>query len=123
MDAEAVARSRAHLRRCAPHRHTPIARTAASDAGRPNTADVNAIIDAVTDTLTEQDGETIGGWKIGLVYSPRQVPMICPLFDSRLFASPARVPLDAHAFVAHRAGNLVPADAGICRAREALSCR
>ena len=38
-------------------------------------------------------GETIGGWKIGFVYSPRQKPMICPLFDSRLFASPARVPL------------------------------
>ena len=58
-----------------------------------DTADVNAITDAVTETLTTQDGEAIGGWKIGLVYSPRQVPMICPLFESRLFESPARVPL------------------------------
>ncbi len=58
-----------------------------------NTADVNAITDAVTEELVAHDGETIGGWKIGFVYSPRQAPMICPLFDSRLFASPARVPL------------------------------
>ena len=57
------------------------------------TDDVNAIVDAVTGELTAHDGETIGGWKIGFVYSPRQQPMICPLFDSRLFASPARVPL------------------------------
>ena len=55
-----------------------------------NTADVNAIVNAVTERLT---GETIGGWKIGFVYSPRQAPMICPLFNSRLFRSPARVPL------------------------------
>lgn len=58
-----------------------------------NTADVNAITDAVTAELTAHDGEVIGGWKIGFVYSPRQPPMICPLFESRLFASPARVPL------------------------------
>ena len=64
------------------------------EACRPaNTADVNAIVDAVTDQLTKQAGETIGGWKIGFVYSPRQKPMICPLFNSRLFRSPARVPL------------------------------
>lgn len=54
-----------------------------------NTADVNAIIDAVTRELDEP----IGGWKIGFVYSPRQKPFICPLFQSRLFKSPARVPL------------------------------
>ena len=54
-----------------------------------NTADVNAIVDAVTREL----GEPIGGWKIGFVYSPRQKPFICPMFRSRLFASPARVPL------------------------------
>lgn len=54
-----------------------------------NTADVNAIIDAVTRELDE----AIGGWKIGFVYSPRQKPFICPLFHSRLFKSPARVPL------------------------------
>lgn len=58
-----------------------------------NTDDVNAIVDAVTAELTATGIETIGGWKIGFVYSPRQKPMICPLFDSRLFQSPARVPL------------------------------
>jgi 2-keto-4-pentenoate hydratase len=64
------------------------------EACRPqNTADVNAIVDAVTAELTVPGGETIGGWKIGFVYSPRQKPMICPLFVSRLFRSPARVPL------------------------------
>jgi len=57
------------------------------------TADVNAIVDAVTVELTTSGDETIGGWKIGFVYSPRQKPMICPLFHSRLFDSPARVPL------------------------------
>lgn len=56
------------------------------------TDDVNAIVDAVTAELTAHDGETIGGWKIGFVYSPRQKPMICPLFHSRLFSSPAQVP-------------------------------
>lgn len=59
------------------------------DCKPANTADVNAIVDAVTGAL----GEAIGGWKIGFVYSPRQKPFICPLFRSRLFASPARVPL------------------------------
>ena len=58
-----------------------------------NAADVNAIVDAVTARLTTELSETIGGWKIGFMYKPRQRPMICPLFDSRLFASPARVPL------------------------------
>jgi 2-keto-4-pentenoate hydratase len=57
---------------------------------KPKSADdVNAIIDAVTGQLDE----SIGGWKIGFLYSPRQKPVICPLFDSRLFASPARVPI------------------------------
>jgi 2-keto-4-pentenoate hydratase len=46
----------------------------------------------VTDWLVGEGGETIGGWKIGFVYSPRQKPMICPLFHSRLFRSPASVP-------------------------------
>jgi len=60
------------------------------DSCKPKSADdVNAIIDAVTDQLNEP----IGGWKIGFLYSPRQKPVICPLFDSRLFDSPARVPL------------------------------
>jgi 2-keto-4-pentenoate hydratase len=50
--------------------------------------EANAIIDAVTSQLDE----TIGGWKIAFVYMPRQMPFICPLFHSRLFRSPARVP-------------------------------
>jgi 2-keto-4-pentenoate hydratase len=54
-----------------------------------STADVNAIIDAVSAELAEP----VGGWKIGFIYSPRQKPFICPMFESRLFASPARVPL------------------------------
>lgn len=58
-----------------------------------NATDVNAIVDAVTAELVAHDRETIGGWKIGFLYSPRQPPMICPLFDSRLFGSPAQVPL------------------------------
>lgn len=64
------------------------------EACRPvNTDDVNAIVDAVTSELTASGAETVGGWKIGFVYSPRQKPMICPLFRSRLFESPASVPL------------------------------
>src|SRR5690349_15918542 len=55
-------------------------------------ADVNQIVDAVTEDLVATHGERIGGWKIGFLYSPRQPPMICPLFESRLFASPAWVP-------------------------------
>jgi 2-keto-4-pentenoate hydratase len=51
--------------------------------------DANAIIDAVTSQLNE----SIGGWKIAFVYMPRQKPFICPMFSSRLFRSPARVPL------------------------------
>ena len=54
-----------------------------------NTAEANAITDAVTAQLDEK----IAGWKIGFVYSPRQKPFICPMFESRLFQSPARVPL------------------------------
>lgn len=62
-----------------------------------NAGEVNAIVDAVTTELVAVDGERIGGWKIGLLYSPRQPAMICPLFESRLFASPARVPLSVTA--------------------------
>ena len=51
--------------------------------------EANAIINAVTSQLDE----SIGGWKIAFVYMPRQKPFICPLFNSRLFQSPARVPL------------------------------
>ena len=54
-----------------------------------NTAEVNAIIDAVTREMNEP----IGGWKIGFVFSPRQKPFINALFSARLFDSPAMVPL------------------------------
>ena len=68
--------------------------TALPDACKPrSTADVNAIVDAVTAELVGSGEEVVGGWKIGFVYSPRQRPMICPLFRSRLFESPAAVPL------------------------------
>ncbi len=53
-------------------------------------ADANAIIDAVTAELTE---ERIVGWKIAFLFMPRQVPFLCPMFASRVFDSPARVPL------------------------------
>jgi 2-keto-4-pentenoate hydratase len=53
-------------------------------------ADANAIIDAITDQL---DDEVIVGWKIGFLYAPRQAPFLCPMFQSRVFESPARVPL------------------------------
>lgn len=60
------------------------------DACKPATAaDANAIIDAITDQLDE----VIVGWKIGFLYAPRQAPFLCPMFQSRVFASPARVPL------------------------------
>jgi len=72
--------------------HVPIPEL--PEACKPaNASEVNAIVDAVTDELVTRHGETIGGWKLGLLYSPRQPPMICPLFNSRLMASPARVPL------------------------------
>jgi len=75
-------------------RRTGIPISELPQACRPtHTREVNAITDAVTDILVREDGETIGGWKLGFVFSPRQVPMICPLFDSCLFASPANVPL------------------------------
>jgi 2-keto-4-pentenoate hydratase len=60
------------------------------DACKPtNAADANAIIDAITDQLDE----VIVGWKIGFLYAPRQAPFLCPMFQSRVFESPARVPL------------------------------
>ena len=52
-------------------------------------ADANAIVDAVTAQLDE----TTVGWKIAFMAMPRQVPFLCPMFASRVFASPARVPL------------------------------
>jgi 2-keto-4-pentenoate hydratase len=52
-------------------------------------ADANAIVDAVTDSL----GETIAGWKITFLYKPRERPFRAPLFASRVFAAPARIPV------------------------------
>ena len=91
MDAQTV---RAAARCFVDARRTGRPIAALPDACRPqDTADVNAIVDAVTAELVGSGDEVIGGWKIGFVYSPRQRPMICPLFRSRLFESPAAVPL------------------------------
>jgi 2-keto-4-pentenoate hydratase len=51
-------------------------------------ADANQIIDAIS----EQLDEAIAGWKITFLYKPREKPFRCPLFASRVFASPARIP-------------------------------
>jgi len=57
---------------------------------RPVTAaDANAIIDEVTRLM----GEPIAGWKISFLYKPRERAFRAPLFASRVFTSPARVPL------------------------------
>lgn len=91
MDREAVAEAARHFLEA---RRTGNRIAELPERCRPaDTVDVNAITDAVTEELVAHDGEVIGGWKIGFTGSPRQVPMICALFESRLFASPARVPL------------------------------
>jgi 2-keto-4-pentenoate hydratase len=59
-------------------------------ACRPATAaEANAIVDEVTRRL----GEPIAGWKISFLYKPREVPFRAPLLASRVFASPARIPV------------------------------
>ena len=59
-------------------------------ACRPVTAaDANAIVDEITRRLAEP----IAGWKITFMYKPREVPFRAPLFASRVFASPARIPV------------------------------
>lgn len=71
-------------------RKTGVPIKALPDRCRPaNAADCNAIVDAVTAQLDE----VIAGWKVGFLYSPRQKPLVCPLFRSRVLASPATVPL------------------------------
>jgi len=56
---------------------------------KPVTAeDSNQIIDEVS----RQMGEGIAGWKITFLYKPREKAFRCPLFASRVFASPARIP-------------------------------
>ena len=52
-------------------------------------ADSNAIIDEIT----RQVGEPIAGWKITFLYKPREVPFRCQLFASRVFGSPAKIPV------------------------------
>jgi 2-keto-4-pentenoate hydratase len=52
-------------------------------------AEVNAIIDEVT----RQFGEPPAGWKIAFLYKPREPALRAPLYASRLFRSPGRVPL------------------------------
>jgi 2-keto-4-pentenoate hydratase len=52
-------------------------------------ADSNAIADEITRML----GEEIAGWKITFLYKPREVPFQCALFKSRVFASPAKIPV------------------------------
>jgi 2-keto-4-pentenoate hydratase len=43
--------------------------------------------------ITRQLGEEIGGWKITFLYKPREVPFQCHLFKSRIFSSPADIPV------------------------------
>lgn len=52
---------------------------------------VAAESNAIAAEITKQLGEEIGGWKITFLYKPREVPFLCHLFKSRLFASPAQV--------------------------------
>jgi 2-keto-4-pentenoate hydratase len=52
-------------------------------------ADANAIASEITKIL----GEEIAGWKITFLYKPREVPFQCQLFASRIFASPAKIPV------------------------------
>ncbi len=57
---------------------------------KPLTAeDANQIVDEVTRQL----GEEIAGWKITFLYKPREKPFRAPIFASRVFSSPARVPV------------------------------
>jgi 2-keto-4-pentenoate hydratase len=52
-------------------------------------ADSNAIINEITKML----GEEVAGWKITFLYKPREIPFQCQLFASRVFASPAKIPV------------------------------
>src|SRR5260221_2317891 len=52
-------------------------------------ADSNAIVNEITKML----GEEVAGWKITFLYKPREIPVQCQLFASRVFASPAKIPL------------------------------
>lgn len=57
---------------------------------KPRTVpETNAIAAEITRLL----GWPIGGWKITFLHKPRNPPFIVPLFESLVFASPARIPL------------------------------
>jgi 2-keto-4-pentenoate hydratase len=54
---------------------------------------VAADSNAIANEITKQLGEEIAGWKITFLYKPREVPFQCHLFASRMFASPAKIPV------------------------------
>ncbi len=47
----------------------------------------------IVDEVTRQLDEPITGWKITFLYKPREKPFRAPIFASRMFLSPARIPL------------------------------
>jgi 2-keto-4-pentenoate hydratase len=87
MDAADVARAAELLVRA--RRTAEPLRELPAECKPANVAEVNAIIDEVTRRL----GEAVAGWKVTFLYKPRQPPLRAPLYASRLFSSPARVPL------------------------------
>ncbi len=83
-------------------------------------ADANQIIDAISEALDE----AVAGWKITFLYKPREKPFRCPLFASRVFASPAQIPqsltpsLCIEPEVTFRATRDLPPRAAVYRAEE-----
>jgi 2-keto-4-pentenoate hydratase len=60
------------------------------DSCKPaSAADANAIVDEVTKQL----GEPVVGWKVTFLYKPRETAFRAPILSSRLFSSPAKVPV------------------------------
>lgn len=53
------------------------------------TSDSNEIVDEVTRHIDDE----VAGWKITFVYKPQQRPFRAPVFKSRIFSSPARIPV------------------------------
>ena len=90
------------------------------DCKPPTAADANQIIDAISEALDE----AVAGWKITFLYKPREKPFRCPLFASRVFASPARIPqsltpsLCIEPEVTFRAIRDLPPRAAVYRAEE-----
>ena len=91
-----------------------------ASASRPTAADANQIIDAISEALDE----AVAGWKITFLYKPREKPFRCPLFASRVFASPAQIPqsltpsLCIEPEVTFRATRDLPPRAAVYRAEE-----